>query len=151
MRKCNDRSQRTVLLWSILIGMITEVIGRIRRNKMCFSGHDVFWSRQRRQKLNSCQEWDSNPRLQQETRIPKQFKALNPFDTGLSLAPLTTRPSWQLDLLTITRFHPVSELFGHIPLSRDQILEVLWQMVYEGLRTVGSEKSNICISLSRMY
>ena len=54
--------------------------------------------------MNICQEWDSNPRLQQETRIPKQFKALNPFDTGLSLAPLTTRPSWQLDLPSITHF-----------------------------------------------
>ena len=149
MRKCNDRSQRTVLLWSILIGMITEVIGRIRRNKMCFSGHDALHWRSCFGRVNGDKNSTaarSGIRTHASNRRPEYpNKALNPFDTGLSLAPLTTRPSWQLDLLSITRFHPVSELFNqntelfsHIPLSRDQILEVLWQMVYEGQRTVGS-------------
>ena len=76
-----------------------EVTGR---HTMWFSGYCMAFSsfgpkNGEKHKINICQEWDSNPRLQQETRRPNQFNTGNPFDTCLSLAPSTTRPSWQLD------------------------------------------------------
>ena len=101
--------ERTALLWSILIGVITEILGRIRRH-VVFGGYCITFpcfgpDNGEKNNLSSATSGIRTPRLQHETRTPKQFNARNPFDIGLSLASLTTRPSWHLDLLKLPQHH----------------------------------------------